>query len=115
MIGCGDCILAAIVCVSPGDAFTLQATIQCLASPHPGEAVEWANQQYNCQQTDNDLDAAPHFYFQPTTKFDVRDVTFVSQFHGKPCWKPDCSMKALISGAVAGPTLAYWLARYVHL
>lgn len=62
MIGCRDRVLAAIICIRTGNAFALQATIHCLASPNPGEAVEWANQQYDCQQTDKDLDAAPHFY-----------------------------------------------------
>lgn len=62
MTGCGKRVLAAIVCIRQRDAFTLQATIHRLASTRIGEAVKWARQQYDCQQTDNDLDAAPHFY-----------------------------------------------------
>ena len=61
MIGRGDRVLAAIVSIRPRDALALQATIHRLAGPHAGKAVKWADQQYDCQQTDNDLDAAPHF------------------------------------------------------
>jgi hypothetical protein len=83
MIGGGNCVVAAIVCIRGGDAFALQATLHRFAGTHIREAIKRVGQQYNCQQTYNDLDAAPHFQFQTTIKFDVRGVTFVSQFHGK--------------------------------
>ena len=72
MVCRGNRILAAIVCVCGGDAFALEATRHGLGSARAGEAVKWANQQYDCQQTDNDLNAAPHFYLQAYHQFDAQ-------------------------------------------
>ena len=70
MVCRGNRILTAIVRVCGGDAFAFEATSHRLAGSHIGEAVEWADQQYDCQQTDNDLNAAPHFYLQGYHQFD---------------------------------------------
>jgi len=81
MVCRGNRILAAIVRICGGDAFALEATIHRLAGSHIGEAVKWADQQYDCQQTDNDLNAAPHFYLQAYHQFDAR-LRHSSRRHG---------------------------------
>src|SRR5579864_1971455 len=65
----GNCILAAIVGFRCGGALALEAAIHCLKiARSTGEAVEGPDQQYDCQEANDDLNAPPHLQFFRVTR-----------------------------------------------
>jgi hypothetical protein len=70
-----DIILAAVIRLCAGGAFSLQATCHRLPSTRStGEAVERSQQHQHCHKTDDDFDASLHALFEPIILLGVQEL-----------------------------------------